>query len=193
MKSCRDVRPCLYRVAEGEASPDEAMRTARHLSDCTACRILLARELRLASMLESGLADRVPVGEEFLRSVMNSLPSGPPPKRKPRRVNLKLASFGVLAALLSLSGIEHAPIEGGRLPLPTVPALDLAAPGELDGIASAGRLVAVAIEAARSGLPVVTTSHDLVAAGLAVGGSIGLATLAGLTLFAVATKNLLRV
>ena len=57
MSRCEEIRPLLYRVAEGETDPDEAMRTARHLSDCTSCRILLARERRLARMLEEDLMD----------------------------------------------------------------------------------------------------------------------------------------
>jgi predicted anti-sigma-YlaC factor YlaD len=75
---CKDVHPGLSRVAEGEATPGEAMRTARHLSDCTACRILLARERRLARMLEDGLDDPLQVGEEFVQSVMANLPREPP-------------------------------------------------------------------------------------------------------------------
>jgi len=51
-EDCEAIRPLLPRVADGEASPAEAMETACHLSDCTACRILLARERRLAEMLE---------------------------------------------------------------------------------------------------------------------------------------------
>jgi len=83
MIDCERLRPILYRVPEGEASPEEAMRTARHLSDCTACRILVARERRLAAMLERDLADPLQVGEDFVLSVMSSLPQGPPPSRSP--------------------------------------------------------------------------------------------------------------
>lgn len=88
---CKQIAPVLYRVAEAEATPDEAMRTARHLSDCTACRILLAREVRLAAMLEEGLTDPLQVGEDFVRTVMDNLPQGPPPARSRRdRRTLKL-------------------------------------------------------------------------------------------------------
>ena len=79
MRICQRLRPVLSRVAEGEASPDEAMLTARHLSDCTACRIHLARERRLAAMLEEDLEDVLHVGEEFVQAVMANLPKGPPP------------------------------------------------------------------------------------------------------------------
>ncbi len=83
MIDCERLRPILYRVPEGEASPEEAMRTAQHLSDCTACRILVARERRLAAMLERDLADPLQVGEDFVLSVMSSLPQGPPPSSVP--------------------------------------------------------------------------------------------------------------
>jgi hypothetical protein len=69
----------LHAVAYGEAGPQDAMLTARHVSDCTACRILLARERRLAAVLDGGLEDHLGVGEEFLESVMAHLPLGPPP------------------------------------------------------------------------------------------------------------------
>ena len=67
------------------------MRCARHLPDCTACRILLAREKRLAAMLADGLVDPLPVGDDFLQGVMNQLPREPvQPRRRPGR-RLKLA------------------------------------------------------------------------------------------------------
>jgi len=79
MSPCETIRSLLGRYSEGEATPAQAMRVARHLSDCTACRIQLARERRLAEMLSEGLQDHLPVGEEFLRSVMATVPQGPPP------------------------------------------------------------------------------------------------------------------
>jgi len=89
---CDTIRPLLPRVADGEAGPAEAIQVGRHLPDCTACRILLARERRLASMLEEELEDSLPVGEDFLQGVMATLPLEPPPpvRNKPRR-KLKLA------------------------------------------------------------------------------------------------------
>ena len=92
MDYCKPVRPLLFRVQEGEATPDEAMLVARHLTDCTACRILLARERRLAELLSDDLAD-LPVGEEFVEKVMAHLPLGPPPRRRKSttRRGLKMA------------------------------------------------------------------------------------------------------
>ncbi len=95
MGHCDPFGPLLSRVAEGEANPDEAMRAARHLSDCTACLITLARERRLAAMLEDGLEDSVQVGEDFVRAVMDNLPAEPPKperRKKKKRRTLKLAA-----------------------------------------------------------------------------------------------------
>ena len=148
MSSCDAIRPFLSHVAEGEVGPGEAMNVARHLADCTACKILLARERRLARMLEQDLQD-LPVGEEFVQSVMATLPQGPPPGRSKgqRRRGLRLASFagflgaGVLFASQLLPSRLPA---GARLGLPT---LDLeAASQSLEGLAGLVRLAAVALE-----------------------------------------------
>ena len=95
MVTCKIIQPLLNRVAEGEASPEEAMLTARHLPDCTACRIVLARERRLAEMLEQGLDDPLQVGEEFVQSVMANLPREPP-RRPRRRIRLRSLATGSL-------------------------------------------------------------------------------------------------
>ena len=94
MCTCDQFRPLLYRVAEGESTPEEAMLVARHLPECTTCKILQAREHRLATWLESGLQD-LPVGEDFVHDVMAKLPDGPPPRprRRPWRL-LKMTGFG---------------------------------------------------------------------------------------------------
>jgi predicted anti-sigma-YlaC factor YlaD len=108
---CERIRPLLYTYIEREAEPAEAMLVAAHLSDCTACKILIARKRHLARMLESGLEDRIPVGEEFVRSVMATLPEGPPPAapKSRRRRHLKLA--GTIAVLLGV-----APAVAARFP-----------------------------------------------------------------------------
>ena len=91
MISCESVRPLLARYSEGEVTPEQAIAVARHLPDCTACRIFLARERRLASMLSEELED-FPVGEDFVRTVMATLPPDPPPRRFARR-RLKLVGM----------------------------------------------------------------------------------------------------
>ncbi len=90
MHSCDEIRPFLGRYNEREANPEEAIIVARHLSECTACRIQLARERRLAEMLSRELDD-LPVGEDFVQSVMATLPKDPPTRRRRRRRHLKLA------------------------------------------------------------------------------------------------------
>ena len=124
MADCERIRPLLFPYIEREAAPAEAMLVAEHLASCTACKILIARKRRLARMLESGLEDRIPVGEEFVRSVMATLPEGPPPvARKPRdKRGLRLA--GTLAILLGL-----APAVAGRLPAAAADGLGLGLPG----------------------------------------------------------------
>jgi predicted anti-sigma-YlaC factor YlaD len=92
---CRAVRMLLHGVAYGEADPQDAITVARHVSQCTGCRILLARERRLAVMLDDGFEDHLRVGEEFLQAVMAHLPQGPPPARPwSGRRRLKLARSG---------------------------------------------------------------------------------------------------
>lgn len=123
---CRRLQPILSRLAEGEVEPRESIAVARHLPDCTACRILLARERRLARMLEQDLDDVISVGEDFPQDVMARLPEGPPPKRRKRR-GLKVA-LGMLAG--AVSGALAAPgvpfgLGGGR---PFLPSLDLPHP-----------------------------------------------------------------
>jgi len=111
MTDCERVRPLLFPYIEREAAPAEAMLVADHLTGCTACKILIARKRRLARMLDRGLEDRIPVGEEFVRSVMATLPEGPPPRpdKVGRRRHLRIAgTLGVLAGL--------APAVAARLP-----------------------------------------------------------------------------
>ena len=121
MSECERIHPLLHRVAEGEAMPEEAMRVARHLADCTACRIIQAREIRLADMLEAGLED-LPVGEGFVRGVMARLPEGPPPRRaRARRRGLKLAILATLllgTALLAAQSLSPAATELARTTMP---------------------------------------------------------------------------
>jgi predicted anti-sigma-YlaC factor YlaD len=94
MPECQQIRPLLGPVHEGEATPEEAILVARHISDCTACRILLARERRLMEILSRGLND-LDVSEEFVQEVMHTLPSDPPQKpiTRKKRGGIKLASY----------------------------------------------------------------------------------------------------
>ena len=148
MTSCSDVRPLLSHTAESEVTPEEAMRVARHLADCTACKIVLARERRLAEMLEQDLVD-LPVGDEFVESVMAVLPDDPPPRRHDRRGRrgLRLAGFtgfvgaGVLIAsrLISFGGLGGSTIQSPVLDFESVP-------GSLEGLFGLVRMALVALE-----------------------------------------------
>jgi anti-sigma factor RsiW len=91
MKRCKDLQVRLTRVAEGEATPDDALAVGRHVEDCTACRIRLARERRLAEMV-SDLGDPIDVDEQFLHDVMDQLPAHAPRRRSRTRGGLRLAS-----------------------------------------------------------------------------------------------------
>ena len=106
---CETIAGLLGRVVEGETTPDESYRVARHLPECTPCRILLAREQRLAAALD-GLAgpDREDPG--LLDRVMASLGKRPAPKRNRAekgfaRRGLRLAAF--LATLPALQLVSH--------------------------------------------------------------------------------------
>ena len=149
MSSCSGIRPLLPHVAASELSPHEAISVARHQADCTACKILLAREDRLAEILEQDLED-FPVGEDFVQSVMDNLPQGPPPqrRRRERRRGLRLAG---LAGALGAGSMWVANLTtlgstgGGRI---GSPALDLeSAPGTLESIAGLVKAALVALDA----------------------------------------------
>jgi anti-sigma factor RsiW len=194
MCNCDAIRPLLSHVAEGEVAPGEAMSVARHLADCTACKIVLARERRLARMLEQDLED-LPVGEEFVQSVMATLPQGPPPARSKneRRRGLRLAGFaGFLgASALFLSQFLPSSLPGGaRLGLPT---LDFeAASQSLEGLAGLARLAAVALETVASlpfdGLRLGASPELLLATASATAVAVG----TGSALIALAAGTLVR-
>ena len=101
MSRCRGHRDLIVSSLEGEIAPADALRLARHLDGCTACRILLARESRLAGML-AGLGDPVEVDERVFEAVMAALPDRAPwPSRLARsaRRGLKLAGSASVVVL----------------------------------------------------------------------------------------------
>jgi predicted anti-sigma-YlaC factor YlaD len=115
MASCRRIRPLLRRSVEGEAGPDESLLIARHLSGCTGCRIVIARERRLAKLLDC-LDDPLQVGDGFVHDVMSAIPDTPP--AADRRRGLKLATvaglIGVGAGVISRIATVGAAPGGGR-------------------------------------------------------------------------------
>jgi anti-sigma factor RsiW len=92
VSGCDGLRPALSRVAAGDGDPADALRVAEHVPDCTTCRILLAKERRLARILEHELEDEIGVDEAFLRGVMARLPEGPPPRKRRVRRGLEIAT-----------------------------------------------------------------------------------------------------
>ena len=156
MAECAQVRPLLYPYLEREAGPGEAMTVAAHLSDCTACKILLARKRRLARMLEDGLEDSIPVGDDFVRSVMATLPEGPPPREpEPRRKRgLKLALWAGFALVAGQIGSGRWPVPEGGWPSISLPSIDVpAGEGALHGLLDWVRWAALAIDALVRGAP----------------------------------------
>lgn len=146
---CLRLRPVLFRLAEGEASPEEAMLAARHLPTCTGCRILLHREHRLADLLER-LPDPVGVDDAFLSEVMGSIPADPPPRR--RRLLRVVGGAGVLGSFLLLGSWQPA-LSGAAGRLLSLAMPDLESGDRLvEGLAGLVQLVAAA--AARAGASV---------------------------------------
>lgn len=138
MTPCRRIRPWIVRSVDGDLEPGEAFRLARHLATCTACRIVLARESRLAQMLD-GAADAINVDESFFGAVMASLPDLPVRPaieltRKTRRNRgLRLAAWGVLAALGG--GLAARVLPYLRLDV-AAPAMPRFTPDDTDGLIS---------------------------------------------------------
>lgn len=104
MSACRRTRAWIVRSVDGDLTPAEALKLAGHVATCTACRILQAREARLAHMLD-GVDDALAVDESFFAAVMASLPeravapSADVSRRARWRRGLRLASIGSLTAL----------------------------------------------------------------------------------------------
>ena len=156
---CSKTLPLLDPLLDGEARPEEALSSARHLSDCTACRIQLARRRRLAAMLDEELVDSLPVGEEFVRQVMANLPKAPPPTAKPKRKKrraLKLAGLAGLLALARLAiGSQAAALEpqGG---LRLFPQLELPlADGLAESVLRVGGVLVMVLDRLAAGLPAI--------------------------------------
>ena len=146
---CERIRPSLYRFAEGEAAPAESLLVARHLPDCTSCRILLARERRLQEMLDD-LGDPLPLDEGFLSDVMSAISSRPQPRRRARRrltLAVKLAIGFAVLALGAAVASRVAPTFVSTATASLVPSLEPdAADGPYGPTAGLARLLLVVLD-----------------------------------------------
>jgi predicted anti-sigma-YlaC factor YlaD len=171
MADCEQIRSLLYQYIECEAGPAEAIDVANHLSSCTACKILMARKHRLGQMLEEGLHDSIPVGEEFVCSVMATLPDGPPPRRNrmKRRRGFDLAVlFGVAVAGAQAvaARLPSVPTESAALSFPGIalPSADGLAPS----FQAALRVLAMTANAWVGNAPFDVSALPAIGAALAV-------------------------
>jgi len=132
---CGRLRASIVPSIEGDLAPLEALRLARHVEECTSCRIVLAREARLAAMLDE-LGDAVTVDESFFGAVMAALPERPATpalsaaRRAGWRRGLKLASLAFVASLGASVAARILP--SLRLDVAT-PALPRFTPEDADG------------------------------------------------------------
>ena len=138
MIRCKGIQPWIVRSVDGDLTPGEALRLARHLATCTACRIVLARESRLTEMLD-GVDDDCSVDESFFRAIMDALPERPlrPGAEVSRRARwrrgLRLAGLGSVAAIGA--GLAARVLPSLRLDVAT-PAMPRFAPDDTDGLIS---------------------------------------------------------
>jgi anti-sigma factor RsiW len=171
MSACDDLRPAMSRVATGEADPSDSLDVARHLPGCTTCRILLAKERRLARILEHELEDAIGVDEEFLQGVMARLPDGPPPPRRRRsRRGLKIATAVGGWVLLGTAAAQWLAAIGAQRVPELSPRLDLPASGDLlEGLRTVAALASSVLSAIGAGMeavPALLTRTPAVALGL---------------------------
>ena len=132
MSRCRGHRDLIVSSLEGEIAPADALRLARHLHGCTACRIFMARESRLAGML-ADLGDPVEVDERVFEAVRAALPDrAPGPSRRGRstRRGLKLAASASVVVLAAALVTRLIPSLRFDLAAPSLPRFS---PEETDG------------------------------------------------------------
>jgi hypothetical protein len=185
MDDCAAIRRLLFVVLEGEAAPGDALRVARHLPDCTACRIVMARERRLGHMLERDLHD-LPVGEEFVRSVMATLPAAAPAgrlSRRRRRRGLRLAGLGALLVAGTLAAMANAALPATRATSLRGSALGAVRPG--DGLGALLDRVGEAAMAAGGSIPPLALDGPWISSAV-LGGLLALPAALGLAALALA-------
>ncbi len=194
MSRCRNTRPLIARSVDGDLEPNEALRLARHMATCTPCRIVLARETRLSSMLRDA-DDELPVDESFFESVMASLPEAPiaSPRRVRFRRGLKLAAWGSIAALGAAAAGRLIP--SLRLDIGT-PAFPRFSADETEGLisllgaaASWVRMTAQSIAWAGSSGSLGPLTVGAVSFGAALAGALAVVLLSGALAWAARTRS----
>ncbi|MDH3628490.1 MAG: hypothetical protein OEV00_06330 [Acidobacteriota bacterium] len=179
IEACSKILPLVSRVIEGEATPIEAMRVAHHDADCTHCKIVHARERRLAVLLEQGLPE-LSIGDDVVASVMAGLPDGPPPaEKRRRRRGLRLATVlgGLMGGTWLWSSTQLPAGIARTYPAMPSPEYETALP-ILDQIVSLAGMAWIALVSAGNALAPLTASAQWPTLILAI--SVGVA--AGLAL-----------
>ncbi|HEX4825019.1 MAG TPA: zf-HC2 domain-containing protein [Candidatus Polarisedimenticolaceae bacterium] len=132
MSRCRSHRSLIVASLEGEIAPADALRLARHLHACTACRIVMARESRLAGALDD-LGDPVEVDERVFQAVMAALPDRAPwPSPLARNVRRGLKIAGSASVVVGAAALAARLLPSLRFDLAT-PSLPRFTPEETDG------------------------------------------------------------
>jgi len=196
MTRCGSVRPWIVRSVDGDLEPSEALRLARHLATCTACRIALARESRLAEMLGAA-DDALTVDESFFGAVMASLPERPVrtglevSRRSRWRRGLRLAAFGVVGVLGAALAARVLPSLHLDVATPGMPRF---APDEADGwislIGSAAQWIRMTAQSITwAGAPGAWGASTIGAFGLAVALAVAATLLAVSGALAWATRG----
>ena len=156
MVNCRRYGALLPRAMDDEIGAGESLKLARHLHDCTSCRILEARERRLAMMLDA-FEDALPVDAGFTEGVMAALPEAPPEAPAGHLAHLRRRGLK-LVALAGLIGFGAGLFPGtsairtGPSALPGLPRFSLegmeSIPEALGGFV---RLILLTVSRVRSG------------------------------------------
>lgn len=149
--SCGAIRGMLARYVDRECDPRTSYEIARHLPECTACRIVLARERRLREALDVLPVDAAE-DARIVDRVMDALGDSAPPRSQvvERRIRRGLRLASLLGAFLWLGlpasrAIRTAGLEGAGFRV-APPSPDAA--GDLLGtLAQAIPMISTALEA----------------------------------------------
>jgi hypothetical protein len=144
-------------------------------------------------MLEDVWEDQLQVGEDFVRSVMDNLPQGPPPPRRAKQRHLKLAGLAgmiAIAPLLAARAIHFDGLGGSIAQLPGIGEPDLGgAERLLSALVGSVRSLPVALDWLSAMLPSVSLGTEFVGITVLLGLPALIALVGGATLVALATTT----